>query len=160
MITAHFSYHRIWILLCLSISIFWDSVLLILIQRSLKKYWIFSCVLLHWLHNPGQNKERHHPVFSYMPYSVFYILPSNPIVFLMLMIPGFANLLDRRSSASWLNLPLSWNILAEVISPQHFLHSWLSVDKKLSPSAIPCLTLSLLTEMVVKTLSNIRPGYI
>lgn len=98
-----------------------------------------------------QNIMKKGPIqcFWYEPYSVFYILPSNPrlpIIFLMLMIPGFINLLDRRSSASWLNLPLSCTILAEVVSPQHFLHSWLSMDKKLSPSILPCLTLSLFSQ--------------
>lgn len=68
-----------------------------------------------------QEKVKKGPIqsFLYYPCSIFYILPSNPrltILFLMSMIPGFTNLLDRRSSASWLSLPLSCSILAGVVN--------------------------------------------
>lgn len=113
--------------------------------------WIFSYVLLHQLQGAGQNEGRPHPVFS--EYTIFYILPSDPrlpVTFLMLVIPGFTNLLDRRSSASWLILPLPCNALTEVAIPplpyeaQHFLCSWLLLNENLSPSSLPHLTLSLL----------------
>lgn len=116
---------------------------------------------------PRTEWRKTYPIFS--EYAIFYILLSNPrlpATFLILVIPGFKNLLNRRSSASCLILPLPCNALAEVVVPplpyetKHFLCSWLPL-KRDAFSKLPAMshTLSPWTEIVVRTLLGIRPGY-